>query len=268
MLSVLCMMILYCSDGFTTTTQTRVPFSVYHIINIPTIMSDIINPVPSPFMTRTTPSPCVNMTSIVPELQAMEMMAVRLHPRRLTYDEATSMPVDASKVGGVFAWPMDCELPRCKQHDDHMTPVLQLRKDDCLDLKYMFPEPYDLLQMFWCPCDHGDTYCPVHSVKWWKLEELMSQKLMPAEECMKYMQRKHDESSDYVPIPCVLHPEMVLEYPHAYVLSDDYPELWNKIKQSSEMRTAPQGHDDWCIRGPESLYQYHCSVAPGFKLGK
>lgn len=227
-------------------------------------MSDV----PSPFLPRTTLPPSVDVCSIVPELKEFEKKTIRLHPRRLTIEQALAERVDSSKVGGVFAWPCSSPLPCCPEHGDEMVPVLQLRKDDVLEHSSLFPEPYDLLQVWWCPRDH-DGYCPIHTAKWWTLSELMCCELNKGEEMIKYLDRQEGEgiSSDYIPTPCTLHPEMVTEYPHAFELSDNYPLIWDKIKNNDEMNAVCDLHPEWQIRNASCLYQYHLSVAPGFKFG-
>ncbi|MFC4008626.1 DUF1963 domain-containing protein [Nonomuraea purpurea] len=66
--------------------------------------------------------------------------------------------------------------------------------------------------------------------------------------------RSADAPQGHVPVPCVVHPEQVMEYPHGYEMPDD---LHNTIDGQLDGLKEATGWD----------YYYHLSVAPGTKVG-
>ncbi|MEV4434857.1 hypothetical protein [Streptomyces sp. NPDC049585] len=123
-----------------------------------------------------------------------------------------------------------------------LIPVAQLYARDVPDL--FCPEGTDLLQVLWCPFDHGDAYVPAVHLRWRRaadVEAVLTEPPRPEVVGSQY----------YVPAPCVLHPEQVVEYP----AGDDLPEgLCERIHA-------------WEDQGEGRHYQYDLSVAPGWKAG-
>jgi hypothetical protein len=201
---------------------------------------------------RTTQPPSHDVAEAFPELADLARTTVRLHPRR--EDEPA---VDASKLGGRMRWPTDVPWPRCDlghqrwdafntiDPPDHRpyVHVLQLCKSDVPELP--FPSGTDVFQLLWCPSDHDDPlYVAAVRVFWWRASELVDT-IAPGPE-------PSGNVSQYLPRPCALHPERVVEYPHLGELPDS---LRERI-------------DAWGAElGAHALYQYLLSSAPGTKVG-
>ena len=201
---------------------------------------------------RTTQPPSRDVAQAFPELADLARTTVRLHPRR--EDEP---PVDASKLGGRMRWPADEPWPRCDQphalwdafntleppDDRPYVSVLQLRKTDVPELG--FPADTDTFQLLWCPSDHDDPfYVAVVRVFWWRGTDLV--------DTIAPQPAASANGSDYVPRPCALHPERVLEYPHL-----------GELPESMRERIDAWGGE----QGAHTLYQYLLSSAPGTKVG-
>ncbi|MFI6170426.1 hypothetical protein ACIBCN_26840 [Nocardia sp. NPDC051052] len=204
-------------------------------------------------MTRTTPPRPVDPVAVFPELAALARTATRLHPR-----PGTPSPHDSS-IGGPLLWPADEPWPHCSG-DDHdplmfpavslldatlqrrirvaskhraytdeerailagieeldepeepiaMLPVAQLYLRDVPGLRP--PEGADLLQVLWCPFEHDDVM-PKTALFWRSAAAVTDPLLDPPEPASV-------ASSDYVPAPCVLDPEQVIEYPSSLEVED------------------------------------------------
>ncbi|MFJ2744936.1 hypothetical protein ACIO3O_35365 [Streptomyces sp. NPDC087440] len=132
-----------------------------------------------------------------------------------------------------------------------MLPVAQLYAADVPALP--FPDGTDLLQVLWCPFDHpDDAYVPRTALRWRAAAEVTD----PAPPASV----PHPPvvgSEEYVPAPCVLHPEEVTEYPAPHILPEqlaDRIEAWDE-EQEREEDDEPDG----------PCYQLDLAVAPGFK---
>jgi hypothetical protein len=65
---------------------------------------------------------------------------------------------------------------------------------------------------------------------------------------------------NYVPEPCVLHPEVVTEYPAPHELPEELADrlyAWGEEQEEEDSEEGPRG----------TYYQYELSVAPGWKVG-
>jgi hypothetical protein len=121
-------------------------------------------------------------------------------------------------------------------------PVLQLFAADVPELP--FPAGTDLLQVLWCPFDHKPCYAPRPEV-FWRDSKGELEPVAPA--------RPADAPEDYIPNPCVLHPERVIDYP-----SWDLPrDIWDALEPRFDQLRKETG---WC-------YQYHLSESDGIKVG-
>jgi hypothetical protein len=136
-----------------------------------------------------------------------------------------------------------------------LVPVLQLYARDVPDLP--FPGDTDVLQVLWCPNNHDMPWaCPFPITVWRRAAEVTEPPAQPP------TTRFDDDGfmQDYVPLPCVLHPEPVLEYPHMWDLSGELRqrvERWNEDHDSAywrDLSTAPGtkvgGHPAW-IQDPQ-----------------
>ncbi|MFJ1751416.1 hypothetical protein [Kitasatospora sp. NPDC088134] len=124
-----------------------------------------------------------------------------------------------------------------------MLPILQLYLRDAHGV-VTGPPGADLLQVLWCPFGHEPDYVPATSIHWRTaatIHEILRNPPSPA----------IIEEEDFLPQPCVLHPEPVTEYP---------PQI--QLPKDLETRLAP-----WSSRDSTPNYQGDLSVAPGWKLG-
>ncbi|MET9615420.1 hypothetical protein [Kitasatospora indigofera] len=250
-------------------------------------------------MARTTPPRRADIAAVFPELERLARQTVRLHPRL-----GAPTAHDSSVGGPLLwpageSWPA-CEGPHPEDdlpvspadvrlrrqlhragplggstieqwraavdatYEGHpwsgepnaLLPVAQLYACDIPDLPC--PAGADLLQVLWCPLNHEPQWMPASRVVWRSstdVGELLAQPPLPAD-VSRY--------GDYVPEPCVLHPEVVTEFQSPF-------ELENDLRERIE---------DWCEREftgtdprylyPEEFrayYQYELSVAPGWKVG-
>ncbi|MCR3752473.1 hypothetical protein LX88_006468 [Lentzea californiensis] len=122
-----------------------------------------------------------------------------------------------------------------------MVPVAQLYARDvpCLPR----PDGADLLQVLWCPFDHEDDgYVPSTVLRWRVVAEVTDLLIDPP------LPSAVDDN--YLPQPCVLHPEEVTEYPAPHCLPAG---LAREVREWEDRESA--------------RYQYDLSVAPGCKAG-
>lgn len=147
--------------------------------------------------------------------------------------------LDALKKRGKYApWLADDDpIP--------MLPVAQLYTGDVPGLDA--PEGADLLQVLWCPFDaHGaDRMLSVRLV-WRASAEVTS----PLE---SFPQLEVVGRAGYVPEPCLVHPEQVVEHPYVDLLP---PKLGRRIEAWEDWDDDDAWH-----------YQYDLSIAPGWKVG-
>lgn len=205
-------------------------------------------------MTRTTPPRPLDIAAAFPELAPLARIAVRLHPRR---GEPT---VHESSVGGPLLWPADEPWPTCSGDPDvHpgcsavLVPVVQLFLRDIPGLPV--PAGADLLQVLWCPHD-GDEGLPLTRLVWREASRVTGVRT-------DVPQPDADASEEYLPKPCRLHPETVVEYPAALELDKV---LRDRITEWAER----EGHDP--VFGHDAyhwseIYTGELSVAPGWKTG-
>ncbi|MER6401178.1 hypothetical protein ABT263_34830 [Kitasatospora sp. NPDC001603] len=253
-------------------------------------------------MVRVTPPRRVDIAAVFPELVPLARQTVRLHPRLgepTVHDSSVGGPLlwpadepwpvcqglhpeeregdlpvsladvrlrrELYKKGWAGPHPDDRERAALDAtYEGHpwtrkpnaLLPVAQLYARDIPLLPC--PEGADLLQVLWCPLNHDPEWMPAARVVWRSSAQvgaLLTDPPLPADV-------SHD--GDYVPEPCVLHPEVVAEYPSPFELE----------------RVLAQRIGDWCEReftgtDPRYLYaeefrayyQYELSVAPGWKVG-
>jgi hypothetical protein len=126
--------------------------------------------------------------------------------------------------------------------------VLQLRRDDFPEL--VFPDQADLCQVLWCPNDHEPLYAPACRVFWRRAAEVAAP--------LRQMPTPSRADDNYLPHPCVLHPERVTEYPDALELTEP---LWERVVAWEASLTEQADPDD------TMAYHYELSAALGTKLG-
>lgn len=200
-------------------------------------------------MTRRTPPRPVDVETLFPELRPLRREAVRLHPRA-----GRPSHVDSS-VGGPLLWPVEEPWPVCdtehyeKDSDTlyegevHLVPVVQVHRVDAPGIA--FPRGCDLLQVLWCPYDHGEYRYPLPRVRWRRAGDVKRVRETPPSHA--------EAAAEYVPASCVVHPEQVVEYP-----GWDLPE---------ELSDTLGGRFDRLERETGRHYDHHLASAPGIKLG-
>jgi hypothetical protein len=125
-----------------------------------------------------------------------------------------------------------------------MVPVAQLLAADIPDLAG--PPGADLLQVLWCPTEHGGSPGPRIHLRWRTAGEV-TDPIAAAPE------RGDAPSQEYYrPRPCLLHPEQIVEYP-----------WWEELP--SEVGAAVRAFDDSREFGQDSYFAV--SQAPGWKVG-
>lgn len=236
-------------------------------------------------MTRTTPPRPLDVASVFPELAGMFRTATRLHPRAgaptahessvggpllwpageawascsQEHDApvALNTPEEVRTLRRILArelWTDEEHAEVSRIHAGHdpsllpegphpLIPVAQLYARDVPDLP--FPEGTDLLQVLWCPFIDIEDQSGSEAVqlRWRRAADVAEVLAAPPEPAYVGM-------SELVPVPCVLHPERVLEYPAAHDLD---PELAGRIRH-------------WDEDGATG-YRGALSVAPGWKAG-
>ncbi|MFI9239940.1 hypothetical protein [Streptomyces sp. NPDC053079] len=138
-----------------------------------------------------------------------------------------------------------------------MLPVAQLYARDVPLLRPPGGSEADLLQVLWCPLDHPEEiYMPRTAVFWRSAAAVTDILTSPPEPPLV-------ECEEYVPVPCVLAPEEVTEYPSSSELSK---ELQEQLGDWSRWQGV-DGVDSSYAPYPESFYHNALSVAPGWKAG-
>ncbi|MFI9101831.1 hypothetical protein ACIGXA_15050 [Streptomyces fildesensis] len=117
------------------------------------------------------------------------------------------------------------------------------------------PGDNDLLQVFWCPFDrHGDGQHPGLHLHW-RDSAQVTEPLIEAPEPQVVGR------GDYVPEPCVLHPEQVLEHEYEGLLPQGLQERLEEWEEGAE----EDDEDEEGAGGP--TYQHDLSIPPGWKVG-
>lgn len=192
---------------------------------------------------RTTAPPVVDVAELFPELAGRSTTTVRLHPR---YGEEP--PPQASKMGGTFLWPAKELWPICPTHGIPFVGVLQLRADDFPEMP--FPPGADLFQMLWCPREHDAwPMCWADPKFFWRKTAVRHP--LPGNP------PPTEAFYEYVPFPCRLLPERVVEFPSVYELSD---ELTERIYAWQDNNPDENGKH-------AIVYEWELSVCPSTKVG-
>ncbi|MDT0420486.1 hypothetical protein [Streptomyces evansiae] len=244
-------------------------------------------------MPFTTPPRPFDVTALCPQLAPLARTATRLHPR------PGSPTVHDSSVGGPLLWPADEPWPHCDEphvrlmpdspvfspEDERqwrralatgeagtrngpgrpwpegpiaMLPVAQLY---ARDLPLPGPCSADLLQVLWCPFDHGSQ--PKTALRWRFSAEISHVLQSPPEPSAI-------QHSFYLPEPCLLAPEQVVEYPHPLELSDQLqqqladPGPWEAAGAVVDEHSDDDDEDE---SASYDFYRHTLSISPGWKVG-
>ncbi|MDG9716976.1 hypothetical protein [Streptomyces sp. DH24] len=122
-----------------------------------------------------------------------------------------------------------------------LIPVAQLYARDVPGLPR--PAGTDLLQVLWCPYDHVGDYLPRTELRWRTAADVTD----PLDDVPGPPVVGND---DYLPEPCVLHPEPVTEYPAPHELPGELADRIGAWEDDQEL-----------------AYQSDLGVAPGCKVG-
>ncbi|GAA1640921.1 hypothetical protein [Actinoplanes couchii] len=198
-------------------------------------------------MPRTTPPRPADIAALFPSLRDHTATTTRLHPR-----PGTPARTDSS-IGGPLLWPADEPWPHCDAADEHwfepadgdptdepipMVPVAQLYRRDVPDLP-----GHDLMQLLWCPLNHTDhDFNPLPRVFWRSAADVT--------EVLADPPKPPVTTGYYLPEPCVLHPEQVVEHRHRDLLPAG---LRAQIADWEAVSTVS--------------YFFDLSLAPGWKVG-
>jgi hypothetical protein len=238
-----------------------------------------------------TPRPPLDITSVFPELAGLAKTAFRLHPRpgrpgahdsslggpllwpadepwpacTTAHEGSREVPVPPEVTtwaeatewalrngAGVALYPDGSITTRVSDSrpPDPPSPLvclLQLYARDVPDLP--FPDGTDLLQVLWCPNEHGLPWCgPRPEAFWRRASDVASMLRHPPPPVFD----AGLNARNYDPVPCLLHPEPVTEYPD----SGDLPTaLCERVEGWDRGEDADAPH----------LYWSALSTAPGTK---
>lgn len=172
----------------------------------------------------------------VPALAPYARPAVVLDPT-----PGTPGPRDSSIAGPVL-WPADEPWPHCSVPDElepsglppvAMIPVAQvLRRDVPGD---WWPDDADVFQLLWCPNSHWDPpaphadVSPVVEIRWWRSADLPQESFSPPAPV-----RQEEEDYGYSPVPCLLTPVPLTDFPYPGELPDGIAEdVRRLVKETS-----------------------------------
>ncbi|MFF4877973.1 hypothetical protein [Micromonospora sp. NPDC000668] len=135
-------------------------------------------------------------------------------------------------------------VPREHPASNPMVALAQLRAEDVPDLPR--PGGADLLQVLWCPFEHSEgPWGPTVKLRWRREAELTDLLAEPP--------RGEVGTDGYVPRPCRLHPEQVVEYPYPEELPEDLRRLVDEDEDEEYVDTfmAPGwkvgGYANWSL---------------------
>ncbi len=196
-------------------------------------------------MVETVPRQRTMLFEAIPEVATLAEGAVRLHPRR------GAPTAERSSAGAALTWPVDEPWPVCT--DVHvvdraertgasvrgwseeaepaepvvLAAVVQLFKRDIPGDHghlpgWMFPVHTDVLQILWCPNKHIDTLAPQARAYWRDTHDLR-------EAVSKKPELNLVGLPQAIPVPCLLHPELVSELPPLPRVRDHDLQLWSAI---------------------------------------
>ncbi|MFJ9840108.1 DUF1963 domain-containing protein [Kitasatospora sp. NPDC101155] len=205
-----------------------------------------------------TPLSAAELVAAVPALARYLRPATLLHP----YAAPDADP-RGGRIGGPALWPVGEPWPHCAAghpEDEYgfprkvteepaaataLVPLAHLRVEDAPHLPW--PEGTDRLQVLWCPNDHDDIqgerfyYGPAVELRWQRAADLAPATPPPP--------RRSEE--EYLPQPCALRPEQVLDLPDR----DDLPGELNRAveefaaRQGLEYERDPGRADGWKLGG-------------------
>ena len=140
-------------------------------------------------------------------------------------------------------WPAERPVP--------MLPVAQLYLRDIPLLRP--PGQADLLQVLWCPYDHEPYDKPSTALFWRSAADVVDVLTTPPEPY-------EADYEGYVPAPCLLAPEQIVEYPNPLELSEEFR---HRLENWNGWPTGEAG-----VTGSNAdYYSTELAQAPGWKVG-
>ncbi|WP_422519948.1 hypothetical protein [Streptomyces sp. 5.8] len=118
------------------------------------------------------------------------------------------------------------------------------------------PGRTDLLQVLWCPSEHPPEHKPSTELFWRTAADVGTVLDSPP--------RPSEVNDQYIPEPCVLAPEQIIEYPNFLELDE---ELQQQLSDPSTWQAAGAAVDDAYDGFPADFYSHELSEAPGWKVG-
>lgn len=140
------------------------------------------------------------------------------------------------------------EQPALVEHPVPLVAVAQVYRRDVAD--FVGPDGADVLQVLWCPLDHPDVDYNPRVRLYWRRSTDVTQPLTVAPQPPVV-------NENYLPTPCVVHPEQVLEYQYGGLLPADLD------AQITEWEEQVATSDD---EGAGINYGSDLSLAPGWKV--
>jgi hypothetical protein len=133
-----------------------------------------------------------------------------------------------------------------------LIPLAQFYARDVPDLPC--PDGTDLLQVLWCPFDEVMDSRSAVRLRWRRsasVRDLLEHPPEPAFIGQDY----------YVPEPCVLHPEQVIEYPAYHELDDELARRvisWDALRYRGDLSIAP----GWKVGGWSAFFTFRDPAGP------
>lgn len=186
-----------------------------------------------------------NPLTKIPELKKYEKHAVRLHPF-----QNGKAKWNLSKIGGDFIDSKSIEVPICPEHGQPLLNLIQIIGSDIKGW-----DKKEALQVFWCPQDHENTYCPYIHVRRIGIDS----------KDIRKFQVFDDSESLYIPKTSSIVFESIIECPSVHEIPNT---ILRKIKLVKEWgilgnQLFGDGYENYA----EYYYQNALSTAPGWKLG-
>ncbi|MFD5142687.1 hypothetical protein [Streptomyces sp. NPDC058401] len=133
-------------------------------------------------------------------------------------------------------------------------PLAQLYVRDVPQLRP--PGRTDLLQVLWCPSEHPPEHKPPTELFWRTAADVTHVLASPP--------KPSGTQYGYIPEPCVLAPEQIIEYPNFLELDE---ELQQQLNDWSVWQAASVAIDDFYETAPKDFYSNELAEAPGWKVG-
>ncbi|SEL21389.1 hypothetical protein [Streptacidiphilus jiangxiensis] len=180
----------------------------------------------------------------------LEALGDRIAPELLARARASAATPPPPTGPGSVTWHEYEQLPEPVV----LVPVLQLHRRETSAVP--FPDGTDLLQILWCPGRH-ENHGPAARVFWRDAASVTDPlPVMPAP--------NHVERETFVPRPCVVHPEDVVEYPPICLLPREDEGYEHFGMMPAELEDAVRR---WSDGQPERDDYDNLSRAPGWKVG-